>query len=127
MYISHLFTHLRKCHPPKKVLIINNYHLSVRFQRKFLKIWFIYQFWRLTDYRSCQPPALSAANITQNQGTNIFSSSKPLYKLPIPICEEIIQLNNTDIFWPSATKSTHFMNEMVADMKKFTFMGFIFG
>ena len=34
--VRHFFTHLRKCQPPKKVLMINNYHLSVRFQRTFL-------------------------------------------------------------------------------------------
>ena len=34
--VSHFFIHLRKCQPPKKVLIINNYHLSVRYQRKYL-------------------------------------------------------------------------------------------
>ena len=53
---------------------------------------------------------------------NIFRSSQPLYKLPIPISGEIIQHNNT---W-SSTKSTYFMNEIVADIETFPFMGFIF-
>ena len=56
--ISHCFTHLRKCQPPKKVLIINNYHLSVRFQRKVLKIWFKYTNFgclEITDHVSHQP------------------------------------------------------------------------
>ena len=56
--VSHFFTHLRKCQPPKKVLIINNYHLSVRFQRKVLKIWFKYTNFgclEITDHVSHQP------------------------------------------------------------------------
>ena len=34
--VSHFFMHLRKAQLPKKVLTINNYHLPVRFQGKFL-------------------------------------------------------------------------------------------
>ena len=45
----------------------------------------------------CQSPALSAAIITENLGVNIFSSSQPLYMLPVPNCGEIIQPINTDI------------------------------
>ena len=97
--VSHFFTHLRKCQPPKKLLVINNYHLAVTFQAKFfISLIQLYPFWRLKNHWLCQPPALSAAIITQNLGMNIFSSSQPLYMLPVPSGGEIIQLNNTDIF-----------------------------
>ena len=45
----------------------------------------------------CQSLALSAAIITQNLGLNIFSSSQPLYKLPILICGELFS-STTHIF-----------------------------
>ena len=45
----------------------------------------------------CQSPDLSAAIITQNLGLNIFSSSQPLYKLPILICGESFS-STTHIF-----------------------------
>ena len=71
--VSHFFTHLRKCQPLKKVLTINNYDLSVRFQRKFLWIWFKHTHFGGLKIRLCHPPALSAAKITQNLGMNIYA------------------------------------------------------
>ena len=68
----------------------------------------IYPFWRLKDHWLCQSPALSAAIITENLGVNIFSSSQPLYMLPVPNCGEIIQPINT-YFWLSTTKWKHIL------------------
>ena len=44
----------------------------------------------------------------KSQGMNIFSSSQSLYKLPIPICGEIIELNKTGIVG-SQPPSQHFL------------------
>ena len=67
-------------------------------QKTFVNLIQIYSFWRLKDHWLCQPPTLSAAIITHNLGMNIFSSSQPLDKLPIPIFGEIILFNNTESF-----------------------------
>ena len=64
----------------------------------FVNLVQIYPFRRLKDQWLCQPPVLSATIITQNIAKNIFSSILSLYKLPIPICGEIIQLNKRIIF-----------------------------
>ena len=49
--VSHFFTHLRKCQPPKKLLAINNYHLAVTFQAKFfVSLIQLYPFWRLKNH-----------------------------------------------------------------------------
>ena len=68
----------------------------------------IYPFWRFKDHRLCQPPALSAAIITQNLGMNIISSSQLVEKLTIPIFREIIQPNNTNIFAVSHQVNTFY-------------------
>ena len=92
---SHFITHLRKCQPLKNVLIINNCNLALRFQINFCKFDSIGGL-KLTDCVSHQLCQL--AIITENLVVNIFSSSQPLYMLPIPNCGEIIQPIKTYIF-----------------------------
>ena len=48
--VSQFFTHLKKCQSPKKVLIINNYHLSVRFEKNLCKFDLNIPFWRFKDH-----------------------------------------------------------------------------
>ena len=102
---SHFITHLRKCQPLKNVLIINNCNLALRFQINFCKFDSIGGL-KLTDCVSHQLCQL--AIITENLGVNIFSSSQPLYMLPIPNCGEIIQPIKT-YFWLSTTKWKHIL------------------
>ena len=84
-----------KCQPPKKVLINKQLSFGCKIPKKtFVNCAQIYPFWGFKDHcvshQPCQPPKLL--------GMNIFSSSQPLDKLHIPICREITQLNNKDIF-----------------------------
>ena len=102
---SHFITHLRKCQPLKNVLIINNCNLALRFQINFCKFDSIGGL-KLTDCVSHQLCQL--AIITENLGVNIFSSSQPLYMLPIPNCGEIIQPIKT-YFWLSTTNWKHIL------------------
>ena len=109
--VTQLFPHLLRCQPPNMynqwllILYRDAHNKQLSFvpiikvpNKSFVNLIHIYPFWRLKDHWLCQPPALSATIIAQNLGMNTFSSSQPLYKLPMPICEEIIQLNKTNIF-----------------------------